>query len=123
MAKKKKPINIASRKAKGRRLQAQIATKLSKLLNIPFEKDGDIDVRIMGDSGSDIILRGEAKKFYFDGIEAKNQERLQIWQALEQAAQYGKKPLLFFKRNHSKTYVVMEEKDFFDLYEKTLEKD
>jgi hypothetical protein len=122
MTKKKKPINVASRKAKGRRLQSQIATKLSKLLGIPFEKDGDIDVRIMGDSGSDIILRGDAKGFYFDGIEAKNQERIQIWQALEQASQYGKKPLLFFKRNRSKTYVVMEDKDFYKLYEAAKDK-
>jgi len=113
---KKKSISVASRKAKGRRLQKYVAEKLSKLLGIPFEKDGDIDVRLMGDSGCDVILRGDAKKFYFDGIECKNQEKLQIWQSLDQAAEYGERPLLFFKRNSSKVYVVMEDKDFFKLY-------
>ena len=112
----KKSISPQSRKAKGRRLQTYVAQKLSKLLGVPFEKDGDIDVRLMGDSGCDVILRGDAKCFYFDGIECKNQERLQIWQALEQAAEYGEKPLLFFKRNRSKVYVVMEEQDFYKLY-------
>ena len=116
MAKGKKTISVAARKAKGRRLQNYVAEKLSKLLGIPFEKDGDIDVRLMGDSGCDVILRGDAKGFHFDGIECKNQERLQIWQALEQAAEYGKRPLLFFKRNRSKVYVVMEEDDFYKLY-------
>lgn len=109
-------IKPRSRKNKGARFQKYVAQKLSDLLGVPLEKDGDLDTRLMGDSGSDIILRGEAKKFYFDGIECKNQERLQIWQALEQAAEYGKRPLLFFKRNHSKTYVVMEDKDFYKLY-------
>ena len=112
----KKRMKTASCKAKGRKLQSHVACKLSELLGIPFEKDGNIDVRLMGDSGSDIILRGPAKKFYFDGIEAKNQEKIQIWQALEQAEKYGKRALLFFKRNRSKVYVVMEENDFYELY-------
>ena len=118
---KKKPISIASRKAKGRRLQQEIAEYISKLLNIPAQKDGDIESRPMGQSGRDVILRGEAKnKFIFHGIECKPRECLNIWQALDQAEEHGGKPIVFFKRNRSDTYVAMKVDDFFDLYKLAL---
>ena len=118
---KKKPISIASRKAKGRRLQQEIAEYISKLLNIPAQKDGDIESRPMGQSGRDVILRGEAKnKFIFHGIECKARESLNIWQALAQAEEHGGKPIVFFKRNRSDTYVAMKVDDFFDLYKLAL---
>jgi hypothetical protein len=118
---KKKPISVASRKAKGRRLQQEIAEYISKLLNIPAQKDGDIESRPMGQSGRDVILRGEAKnKFIFHGIECKARESLNIWQALAQAEEHGGKPIVFFKRNRSDTYVAMKANDFFDLYKLAL---
>jgi len=124
MAKKKKPISIASRKAKGRKLQRIAAEYISKVTGIPIEKDGDIDMRLMGDSGRDVILRGKAKEmFTFHGIECKWNEKLQIWQAIKQAEEHGGKPIVFFKRNNSDVYVVTKIEDFFDLYKKTLEKD
>ena len=113
----KKPISAASRKAKGRRLQKQIAEKISEITNIPAQKDGDIEPRPMGQSGRDVILRGEAlEKFIFHGIECKAQEALNIWSALAQAEEHGGKPIVFFKRNRSKTYAVLEVDDFFELY-------
>lgn len=118
---KKKSISAASRKAKGRRLQRQIAEYIGKLLDIPVEKDGDLDVRPMGQGGRDVILRGKAKDlFIFHGIECKNQETLSIWAAMEQAKEHGGKPIVFFKRNRSDTYVTMKVEDFFDLYEMAL---
>lgn len=118
---KKKPISAASRKAKGRRLQKEIAEYIGKLLNIPVEKDGDLDVRPMGQGGRDVILRGKAlKQFIFHGIECKNQEALNIWSALAQAEEHGGKPIVFFKRNRSDTYVAMKAEDFFELYEMAL---
>jgi len=117
----KKPISVASRKAKGRRLQKQIAECISKITNIPVKKDGDIESRPMGQSGRDVILRGEAKKkFIFHGIECKARESFSIWQALAQAEEHGGKPIVFFKRNHSETYVTMKADDFFDLYKLAL---
>ena len=114
---KKKPISVAARKAKGRRLQKEIAEYISKLTGIPAQKDGDIESRPMGQSGRDVILRGEAKKmFTFHGIECKNREALNIWQALIQAEEHGGKPIVFFKRNRSETYVALKADDFFDLY-------
>lgn len=113
----KKPISVASRKAKGRRLQKEIAEYISNLLNIPAQKDGDIEPRPMGQTGRDVILRGEAKeRFIFTGIECKAQESLNIWQALAQAEEHGGKPIVFFKRNRSDTYAVMKVEDFFELY-------
>ena len=118
---KKKSISPASRKAKGRRLQKEIAEYISKLLDIPVEKDGDLDVRPMGQGGRDVILRGKAlEQFIFHGIECKCQEALNIWSALAQAEEHGGKPIVFFKRNRSDTYVAMKAEDFFELYEMAL---
>lgn len=118
---KKKSISVASRKAKGRRLQKQIAECISKITGIPAKKDGDIEPRPMGQSGRDVILRGEAKElFIFHGIECKNVEALNIWKALLQAEEHGGKPIVFFKRNRSETYVALKADDFFDLYKLAL---
>ena len=114
---KKKPISVASRKAKGRRLQQKIAEYISKITNIPATKDGDIESRPMGQSGRDVILRGKAKEmFTFHGIECKARESLNIWQALAQAEEHGGKPIVFFKRNRSEIYAALKAEDFFDLY-------
>jgi hypothetical protein len=118
---KKKPISVASRKAKGRKLQQKVAEYISKTINIPAQKDGDIESRPMGQSGRDVILRGKAKEmFIFHGIECKARESLNIWQALAQAEEHGGKPIVFFKRNHSETYAVVKADDFFDLYKLAL---
>lgn len=124
MANKKKPISVASRKAKGRKLQKIVAEFISKVVGVPVEKDGDLDVRPMGQAGRDVILRGRAKEiFTFHGIECKWNEKFNIWQAFKQAEEHGGKPIVFFKRNNSDVYVVTKIEDFFDLYKKTLEKD
>lgn len=110
----KKRITPSSAKAKSRRLQKEIAAYISNMLDIPLEKDGDIESRPMGQSGPDVILRGEAKKlFIFTGLECKNQETLSIWAAMEQAMAHGGKPIVFFKRNRSDTYVYYVGKGFF----------
>jgi hypothetical protein len=117
----KKTISVASRKAKGRRLQQKIAEYISKTINIPAQKDGDIESRPMGQSGRDVILRGKAKEmFIFHGIECKARESLNIWQALAQAEEHGGKPIVFFKRNRSETYAVVKADDFFELYKLAL---
>jgi hypothetical protein len=117
----KKKMKTASCKAKGRRLQAEIAQMISKVTCIPVEKDGEIEGRPMGQTGRDIILRGRAKElFCFHGIECKNSEKINIWEALAQAETHGGKPIVFFKRNRSDTYVALKAEDFFELYELAL---
>jgi hypothetical protein len=114
MAKKIKPRSC---KAKGRRLQNDIAKMISEVICIPVEKDGEIEPRPMGQTGRDVILRGRAKElFCFHGIECKAQESLNIWEAFKQAEEHGGKPIVFFKRNRSDTYVAMKAEDFFELY-------
>jgi hypothetical protein len=111
-------IKTSSAKAKGRRLQAEIAQMISKVTRIPTGKDLDIEPRPMGQTGRDVILRGRAKElFCFHGIECKNCEKFSIWEALKQAETHGGKPLLFFKRNRSDIYVALKAEDFFELYE------
>ena len=110
-------IKTSSAKAKGRRLQQEIAQMISKLVCIPVEKDGEIESRGMGQTGRDVILRGRAKElFSFHGIECKACESLNVWQALKQAETHGGKPIVFFKRNRSDTYVALRAEDFFELY-------
>ena len=109
----------SSCKSKGRNYQKQIVRKLSEVLQVDVEKDGDLESRPMGQSGSDIIIRGVAKTLFPFGVECKNVEKLNIWGALDQAEEYGE-PLLFFTRNRTPSYVAMKSDKFFELYTELL---
>ena len=83
----KKPIKISSRKAKGRNLQYWVCTKISELLNIPYNQSDDqclIHSREMGQHGNDIILRGEALQDFPFSIECKNSESLNLIDTINQ---------------------------------------
>lgn len=113
-------MKTSSCKAKGRRFQQWVAERIGKVLDIEVVKDGDIESRPMGQSGSDIILRGEAKRLFPFGVECKNVESLSIWKALKQAEEYGN-PLLFLTRNRTPKYVAMRADEFFKMYQELLE--
>ena len=104
-----------SAKNKGKRLQNTVRDVLLETFDT-LEPD-DIKSAIMGDSGEDIQLSPAARKLIPYSIECKNQEKLNIWSALEQAEgnKGVSKPVLIFKRNRSKTYAVLELEDFIDL--------
>ena len=72
----------------------------------------------MGESGEDIKLSPAARKAIPYSFECKNQERLSIWNSLQQAEDNckGFDPILIFKRNRTKTYACME----FDLFLKLI---
>ena len=108
-------MKTRSAKSKGRRLQNKIKEILSEAFT-ELEPD-DIKSAIMGDSGEDIQLSPAARKLIPYSIECKNQEKLNIWGALEQAEKNSgdSKPVLIFKRNRSKTYAVLEIEDFINL--------
>ena len=98
-----------SAKAKGRKLQNLIVESLYKKYSTL--RDGDIRPAIIGESGRDIKLSPTAEDIIPFDIEAKNQQTTQIWQWLKQTEENtkdGRVPLLVFKRNHSKTYAVIE---------------
>ena len=104
-----------SAKNKGKRLQNTVRDVLLETFDT-LEPD-DIKSAVMGDSGEDIQLSPAARKLIPYSIECKNQEKLNIWGALEQAEKNSgdSNPVLIFKRNRSKTYAVLEIEDFIKL--------
>jgi len=73
-------------------------------------------------SGEDIVLSPAAKKIIRYSFECKNQERLNLWKSLEQAASNceDRNPALVFKRNRSKIYVALEFDHFIELIDPNL---
>lgn len=109
---------VQSRKAKGRRFQQKICEMIRSAF--PALAEDDVTSRSMGAGGTDVLLSPHAQKFFPFAVEAKNQEKLNIWSALEQAeANKGNlTPVLFFKRNRTKPYVAMKADDFIKLVQK-----
>ena len=108
-------MKTRSAKNKGKRLQ----NKVRDLILEKFTQLEEDDVRstTMGDSGEDVLLSPAARKLFPFATECKNQEKLNIWSALEQAEDNSKDstPVLIFKRNRSKTYAVLEIEEFIKL--------
>ena len=100
-------MKTQSAKAKGRRLQQWVRDQLIEKLEVHPE---DVESRSMGAGGEDLIMARAAREKFPYSVECKNQEKLNIWNSLEQAEQNAGKhiPLLIFKRNRSKTYAVLE---------------
>jgi|TARA_B110000495_G_C23001882_1_gene591378 hypothetical protein len=109
-------MKTRSAKNKGKRLQNSVRDVLLETFKEDLEPD-DIKSAVMGDSGEDIQLSPAARKLIPYSIECKNQEKLNIWSSLEQAEGNSKEstPVLIFKRNRSKTYAVVELKEFIKL--------
>ena len=97
-----------SAKNKGKRLQNKIRDLILEKFD-SLEKD-DVRSITMGDSGEDILLSPAARRLFPFSVECKNQEKLNIWGALEQAEENSgiHVPLVIFKRNRTKTYAVLE---------------
>ena len=97
-----------SAKNKGKRLQNKVRDLILEKFDI-LEPD-DVRSITMGDSGEDILLSPAARRLFPFSVECKNQEKLNIWSALEQAEENSGKhsPLVIFKRNRTKTYAVLE---------------
>lgn len=105
-----------SRKAKGRKLQQEIREFL--LENFKSLEPDDVKCAIMGESGVDLHLSPAARKIIPLSIEAKNQEKLNIWSALDQAvsnAKEGTAPAVVFRRNRSDTYIALKFDVIIDL--------
>lgn len=113
-------INVKSRKAKGRKLQQLVASKISKLLNIPWGKDELIRSREMGQSGVDVPVIGFAKELFPFSVETKNAESWSIHEWIKQAQANiveGTDWLLVAKRNRQEPVIFMDLDVFFKLYE------
>jgi Holliday junction resolvase len=106
-----------SRKAKGRNAELNFAQLL---------RDYGIDknARRQPLSGA-TFMKGDINTGCGYCVEVKNQEKLNIWDALKQAEKQAgmeQQPfLLAFKRNHTNFYVAMSVYDWIDLYKRAEE--
>ena len=96
-----------SAKAKGRKLQQWVRNRLIEELEIHPE---DIESRSMGAGGEDLIMARAARQKFPFSLECKNVEKLNVWDAYEQAcANAGEyEPLVVMKKNNKKPLVVID---------------
>jgi len=107
-------MKTSSAKAKGRRLQQQFMQLLIEKLDIDSE---DIESRSMGAGGEDLIMSKAARNKFPYSVECKNQEKLNIWSAWDQAN--GNKglyePLVVIKKNGVRPLVVLDAENFLEM--------
>ena len=110
-------MKTQSAKAKGRRLQQWFRDLLIEKLDIHPE---DIESRSMGAGGEDLIMARAAREKFPHSIECKNVEKLNVWEAYEQAkANCGKyEPIVVMKKNHKKPLIVVDAEYFIGLFNK-----
>jgi hypothetical protein len=114
--KSKLQMKTQSAKAKGRRLQQQVVSDL--LINFEHLSDEDIRSTSMGASGEDIQMSNAARQCIPYSFEAKNQERVNIWQSIQQARSNtpnGTQPVVVFKKNNEQPHVVITWNTFLTL--------
>jgi hypothetical protein len=111
-------MKVQSAKAKGRRLQQWVRDKLIEMLDVHPE---DIESRSMGAGGEDLIMARAARSKFPHSIECKNVEKLNIWDAYEQAsANRGDyEPIVVIKKNGKKPLVVVDAEYYIKLFGET----
>jgi hypothetical protein len=104
-----------SAKAKGRRLQQWIREKLIECLEIHPE---DIESRSMGAGGEDLIMARAARSKFPHSIECKNVEKLNVWEAYEQAVSNSGdyEPIIVMKKNGKKPLIVVDAEYYIKLH-------
>jgi hypothetical protein len=109
-------MKTQSAKGKGRRLQQWVREMLIEILDVHPE---DLESRSMGAGGEDLIMARAARKKFPHSIECKNVERLNVWDAYEQAcANAGDyEPLVVIKKNRKDPLVVVDAQYFIKLFE------
>jgi hypothetical protein len=105
-------VKSASAKAKGRRLQQQVARDI--LARFPGLAPDDITSRSSGAGGTDLLLSPAALRVFPYAVETKNQERVNLWAALAQAEANagGLVPLVVLARNRTKPVAVLDWRAF-----------
>jgi len=101
---------------KGKRFERDVAKQLNKKFNT--------NVRRTPMSGGMDNFKGDIIDINPDSVlfdyhwECKNQEKLNIWKALEQARNdkpMGKTPVVVFRKNFERDYACLEFEDFMNL--------
>lgn len=115
------PIKIQSAKSKGRNFQYEVCQMIADAFFFKYDQhDPDclIHSNEMGQSGVDIILRGEARKRFPFSVECKNQESLKITEWVEQAqhnqAEGTQWAVVFKKKSLKNPLVLLDFKSFLD---------
>lgn len=107
-----------SRKARGRKFQQEIRDMMLEIF--PELEPDDIRSTSMGASGEDLLFSPAARRLLPIAPEMKNQEKLNIWEAIKQAEENAgdNEPVLFFRRNRTKPYVVIDAEYLLKLFRK-----
>jgi len=113
-------MKTQSAKAKGRKLQQWFRDQLIEKLDIHPE---DIESRSMGAGGEDLIMARAARLAFPYSIECKNQERLNVWDAYDQASENSGdyEPIVVIKKNRRKPLVVVDAEYFVKLHDGDIE--
>lgn len=108
-------MKTQSAKAKGRRLQQWVRDQLIEQLDVHPE---DIESRSMGAGGEDLIMARAAREKFPYSIECKNVEKLNVWDAYEQAKSNSGdyEPIVVMKKNGKKPVVVVDAEYFVRLH-------
>ena len=71
----------------------------------------------MGAGGEDLIMARAARQKFPFSVECKNVEKLNVWEAYEQAkANCGSyEPIVVMKKNHKKPLVVIDAESFIKM--------
>ena len=110
-------MKTQSAKAKGRRLQQWVRDLLIEKLNVHPE---DVESRSMGAGGEDLIMARAARERFPFSVECKNVEKLNVWEAYEQAKSNSKdyEPIVIMKKNQKKPLVVVDADFFISLFKR-----
>lgn len=121
----KTPIKPRSAKNKGMDWQKEICSFISRLIGIEYDQKSDdclIHSRESGLSGTDVVLRGEAKEKFPYSIECKNCKSISLPEWIRQAESNSEDGnwLLFIKSPaiESKKVVVLSINQFENIYKK-----
>lgn len=117
-----------SRKTKGFDFQKYIAERIRDVFGL---EERDVVSTPSSVPGEDIILSNRALELFPYSVEAKRQEKLNVWASLNQAIRTAEKVsikkdinlpgLLVFKRNYSRVYCAMDFEDFLDMRKRIVE--
>ena len=110
-------MKTQSAKAKGRKLQQWVRDQIIEQLEVHPE---DIESRSMGAGGEDLIMARAARERFPFSVECKNVEKLNVWEAYEQAKSNSNdhEPIVVMKKNQKKPLVVVDADFFISLFKK-----
>tara|TARA_Y100001970_G_scaffold158046_1_gene193342 strand:- start:1025 stop:1366 length:342 start_codon:yes stop_codon:yes gene_type:complete len=110
-------MKTQSAKAKGRKLQQWVRDQIIEQLEVHPE---DIESRSMGAGGEDLIMARAARERFPFSVECKNVEKLNVWEAYEQAKSNSNdyEPIVIMKKNQKKPLVVVDADFFISLFKR-----